>query len=40
MTTLIIEDELAAKLSEIAADEYRPVMAVLRSLLELYSALP
>jgi hypothetical protein len=40
MTTLIIEDELAAKLTEIAADEKRPVTAVLRSLLELYSALP
>jgi hypothetical protein len=40
MTTLIIEDELAAQLTEIAADENRPVTDVLRSLLELYSALP
>jgi hypothetical protein len=40
MTTLIIEDELAAQLNEIAADENRPVTDVLRSLLELYSALP
>jgi hypothetical protein len=40
MTTLIIEDEIAAKLTEIAADENRPVTAVLESLLELYSSLP
>lgn len=40
MTTLTIEDELAAKLSAIAADENRPVTAVLESLLELYSSLP
>ncbi len=40
MTTLIIEDELAAQLNEIAADENRPVTEVLRSLLDLYSALP
>jgi hypothetical protein len=40
MTTLIIEDEITAKLSEIAADENRPVTAVLESLLELYSSLP
>ena len=40
MTTLIIEDELAAQLTEIAADENRPVADVLRSLIELYSALP
>ena len=40
MTTLIIEDELAAQLTEIAADENRPVADVLRSLIELYSSLP
>ncbi|MBA3873576.1 MAG: hypothetical protein H0X30_30965 [Anaerolineae bacterium] len=40
MTSLIIEDELAAQLTEIAADENRPLADVLRSLLELYSALP
>jgi hypothetical protein len=40
MTTLIIEDELAAKLNEIAEDEKRPVADVLRSLVEWYSALP
>ena len=40
MTTLIIEDEVATKLVEIAADENRPVTDVLRSLLELYTALP
>ncbi len=40
MTTLIIEDELAARLNEIAADENRPVTAVLESLLDLYSSLP
>ena len=33
MTTLIVEDELASQLQEIADDEQRPVGDVLRSLL-------
>ena len=37
MTNLIIEDEVAAKLAQIAADEKRPVTDVIRSLLKLYS---
>lgn len=40
MTMLIVEDELASQLQEIAADENRPVEDVLRTLLELYAALP
>jgi len=40
MTTLIIEDELAAQLSNIAQHEQRSVEAVLRSALALYAALP
>lgn len=40
MTTLIVEDKLASQLQEIADDENRPVEDVLRSLLELYAALP
>ena len=40
MTTLIVEDDLASQLHEIAHDENRPVEDVLRTLLELYAALP
>jgi len=40
MTTLIIEDELAAQLNTIANNEQRSVEAVLRSALALYATLP
>jgi hypothetical protein len=40
MTTLIVDDKLASQLQEIADDENRPVEDILRSLLELYAALP
>ena len=38
MTQVIIEDELAERLQEIAQHENRPVQEVLVSLLELYTA--
>jgi hypothetical protein len=40
MTNLTISDDIVTRLQRIASEENRPVEAVLRSLLELYTALP